>query len=63
MSGAGSTDKDLEMIEIQGRYNTAKVYTDNIEEAAYKQVLNLMNQKFAEVVKVIKPIYNFKASE
>lgn len=48
MSGAGSTDKDLEMIEIQGRYNTAKVYTDNIEEAAYKQVLNLMNQKFAE---------------
>lgn len=36
------------MIEITGKYNTAKVYTDNIEEAAYKQILNLMNQKFAE---------------
>ena len=36
------------MIEIVGKYNVAKVYTDNIEQAAYAQVLNLMNQKFAE---------------
>ena len=36
------------MIEIKGKYNTARVYTDNIEDAAYKQILNLMNQKFAE---------------
>lgn len=36
------------MIEINGKYNTARVYTDNIEDAAYKQILNLMNQKFAE---------------
>ena len=36
------------MIEIKGKYNTAKIFTDDIEEAAYKQVLNLMNQKFAE---------------
>ena len=36
------------MIEIKGKYNVAKVYTDNLEEAAYKQILNLMNQKFAE---------------
>ena len=36
------------MIEIVGKYNLAKVYTDNIEQAAYAQVLNLMNQKFAE---------------
>lgn len=36
------------MIEIVGRYNVAKVYTDNIEQATYAQVLNLMNQKFAE---------------
>lgn len=35
------------MIEVQGKYCTAKVYTDNIEEAAYRQVLNLMNQPFA----------------
>lgn len=36
------------MIEINGKYNTARVYTDNIEDAAYGQILNLMNQKFAE---------------
>lgn len=36
------------MIEIVGKYNVAKVYTDNIEQAAYAQILNLMNQKFAE---------------
>ncbi len=36
------------MIEIVGKYNVARVYTDNIEQAAYAQVLNLMNQKFAE---------------
>jgi hypothetical protein len=36
------------MIEIKGKYNTASVYTENIEDAAYKQILNLMNQKFAE---------------
>ena len=39
------------MIEIKGKYNVAKVYTDNLEEAAYKQILNLMNQKFAEGAK------------
>lgn len=36
------------MIEVKGKYNTATIYTDNIEEAAYSQVLNLMNQKFAK---------------
>ena len=36
------------MIRINGKYNTANVYTDIIEDAAYKQILNLMNQKFAE---------------
>ena len=36
------------MIQIVGKYNVARVYTDNIEQAAYAQVLNLMNQKFAE---------------
>ena len=35
------------MIEIPGKYCTAKVYTDNIEEAAFKQIMNLMNQPFA----------------
>lgn len=36
------------MLEVKGKYNTATIYTDNIDEAAYSQVLNLMNQKFAE---------------
>jgi RNA-splicing ligase RtcB len=36
------------MREIQGKYNKAIVYTDNIDEESYKQILNLMNQKFAE---------------
>lgn len=35
------------MIEVPGKYCTAKVYTDNVEEAALKQIINLMNQPFA----------------
>ena len=30
------------MFEVKGKYNTATIYTENIEEAAYSQVLNLM---------------------
>lgn len=36
------------MFEVRGKFNSAKVFTDNCEEAAYKQILNLLNQKFAE---------------
>ena len=36
------------MLEVKGKFNTAQVFTDNVEDAAYKQILNLMNQKFAE---------------
>lgn len=36
------------MFEVKGKFNTAQVFTDNVEDAAYKQILNLMNQKFAE---------------
>lgn len=39
--------RGIKMIEIPGKYCTAKVYTDNIEEAAFKQIMNLMNQPFA----------------
>lgn len=28
------------MIEIQGKFNTAKVFTDSIEPEAYTQILN-----------------------
>lgn len=34
------------MIELKGKYNTAKVFTDNIEQAAISQILNLLNQEF-----------------
>ena len=40
------------MLEIQGKYNTAKVFTDNIDNAAYSQILNMMCQCWARDVKV-----------
>jgi tRNA-splicing ligase RtcB len=36
------------MIEIKGKYNTAKVFTDNVEEKAAEQILELCNQEFAK---------------
>lgn len=36
------------MIEIKGKYNTAKVFTDNIEEVARGQILELCNQEFVK---------------
>ncbi len=33
------------MIEIKGKYNTAKVFTDNIEESAIAQIIELCNQE------------------
>ena len=39
------------MIEIKGKYNTAKVLVSDyskLEESCYKQILNLLNQKFCE---------------
>lgn len=32
------------MIEIQGKYNTAKCFTDNLEEAAARQILSVCDQ-------------------
>jgi tRNA-splicing ligase RtcB (3'-phosphate/5'-hydroxy nucleic acid ligase) len=34
------------MIELQGKYNTAKVFTDNVESTAISQIINLLNQPF-----------------
>ena len=39
------------MIEITGKYGTAKVLVSdwiNLEDAAHKQIINLLNQKWAE---------------
>jgi RNA-splicing ligase RtcB len=40
------------MIELQGKYNKAKVFTDNIEETATSQIINLLNQDFTEDAKI-----------
>lgn len=40
------------MIEIKGKYNTAKVFTNNIEDGAKAQILELLNQEFIEGSKV-----------
>lgn len=36
------------MLEINGKYNTAKIFTDNVEEAALEQITALCNQEFAQ---------------
>ena len=36
------------MIELHGKYANAKIYTDNCEKEAQKQVLTLLNQPFAK---------------
>ena len=36
------------MFEIVGKYNKAKVYADIVEQEAYSQIQNLVNQKFSE---------------
>lgn len=36
------------MFEIIGKYNKANVYASTVEQEAYSQILNLLNQKFSE---------------
>lgn len=36
------------MIEINGKYNTAKVFTDNVEDTALAQIKELCNQDFVK---------------
>jgi len=40
------------MIELKGKYNTAKVFTDNTEQSAVTQIEHLLNQSFMEGSKV-----------
>jgi tRNA-splicing ligase RtcB (3'-phosphate/5'-hydroxy nucleic acid ligase) len=37
-----------DMLEIKGKYNTAKVFTDKVEATAAKQILELCNQEFVK---------------
>jgi RNA-splicing ligase RtcB len=34
------------MIELRGKYNSAKVFTDNVEQETISQIINLLNQEF-----------------
>ena len=36
------------MIELQGKYNTAKVFTDRVEPEAIAQIISLLNQRFIQ---------------
>ncbi|NPC94114.1 hypothetical protein HOO54_18275 [Bacillus sp. WMMC1349] len=36
------------MIELRGKYNLAKVFTDNLDQKAMGQIIELCNQSFAE---------------
>ena len=36
------------MLELKGRYNTAKVFTDVIDENAISQIIELLNQPMSE---------------
>jgi len=40
------------MLEIQGQYNTAKIFTDNVEQKAISQIYNLLNQSFVQNCKI-----------
>ncbi|MDR2965972.1 MAG: RtcB family protein [Treponema sp.] len=40
------------MLEIKGKYNTAKVFTDNLDELSQEQILRLCDQDFTEGSKI-----------
>ena len=43
------------MIEFKGAVNSAKVFTDKIEEVAVSQIIRLLNQEFVkgEIIRFI----------
>lgn len=40
------------MIELRGKYNTAKVFTDNVDSSTISQVIELLNQDYVEGEKI-----------
>ncbi|MFL0363882.1 RtcB family protein [Pseudobacillus sp. 179-B 2D1 NHS] len=40
------------MLELNGKYNMAKVFTDNVEQTAMSQIVELCNQEFAQDSKI-----------
>ena len=39
-------------MELKGAYGSAKVFTENLEDGAKDQIINLLNQSFIEGSKV-----------
>ena len=40
------------MIELKGKYNEARIFTDVVDEASISQVLLLLNQEFVAGSKI-----------
>ncbi len=40
------------MLELRGKYNEAKVFTDNVEQTAMSQIIELCNQEFTQGSKI-----------
>jgi tRNA-splicing ligase RtcB len=47
------------MIEVKGKYNTAKVFTDNIESEALDQIMELCNQEFVKdsIIRIMPDVH------
>jgi len=39
-------------VKLKGKYNTAKVFTDNVDEETISQIINLCNQEFVQGSKI-----------
>jgi len=46
------TQEEQKMIELSGKYNTAKVFTDTAEQSALTQIEHLLNQEFIAGCKI-----------
>ena len=45
-------EKVITMIELKGKYNSAKIFTDTVDEASLSQVMTLLNQEFVSGGKI-----------
>ena len=41
------------MLKLQGKYNEAKIFTNNVDETAIGQIVDLCNQEFVRIVKFV----------
>ena len=48
------------MTEVKGTYGTAKIFTDLVENKAIESIIENIGDT-VDILKVLKPVYNFKA--